>query len=170
MRIFVESLNAYNSGRMVGDWIRPLDYSQDNFLKRVEEVTKGADEVFITDYEDAPNCGEYPNLSDYWQMLHDIRQMRFSLNANELMQYVKQHITADADIATFYRAIDELEDNSLGLYNSIEDFVDESAEHDGFNQLPERWQWHVDFESYRKALKDSYAFIDVEDKVLVVRR
>ena len=51
MRIFVESLSAYNSGRMVGDWIAPLDYDEEDFLKKVEEVTKGADEKFVTCYE-----------------------------------------------------------------------------------------------------------------------
>jgi antirestriction protein len=170
MRLFVESLSAYNSGRMVGDWIAPLDYSQDDFLKRVEEVTRGADEKFVTDYENAPNCGEYPNLKHYWQLCHDIREMRTSVDLKVLIKYVKEHITAYADIETFYRAIDELEDNSLGLYASVQDFVDEMAENDGFNQIPEHWQWHVDWGSYRKHLEDHHAFIDIDDQVLVVIR
>jgi antirestriction protein len=96
--------------------------------------------------------------------------MRTSVDLKVLIKYVKEHITAYADIETFYMAIDELEDNARGLYASVEDFIDEMAELDGFNQIPVHWQRHVDWESYRKHLEDHHAFIDIDDQVFVVIR
>lgn len=169
MRIFVESLSAYNSGRMVGDWIAPLDYDEEDFLKKVEEVTKGADEKFVTCYEHAPNCGEYPNLRHYWQLCHDIRQLRSSVDTNDLFNYVEdQHINADIDI--FYNALDMFENDSIQRYESVEDFIEEQAVLDGIEELPQRWVNHVDLESYRAELEHYYTFINVNNGVLVVLR
>ena len=160
MRLFVESLSAYNSGRMVGDWIAPLDYSEEDFLKKVQEVT---------DYENAPNCGEYPNLRHYWQLCHDIRLNRCSVNTDDLLSYVKdQHI--DADIDTYYRAFDLFKNDEVMRYESVQDFVEHMAELDGIDQVSNKWQWHIDMQSYRKELEDSYFFVDVKNGVLVVDR
>lgn len=169
MRLFVESLNALNSGRMVGDWIAPLDYNEEDFLKRVEEVTKGADEKIVTDYENAPNCGEYPNLRHYWQLCHEIRLARHSVNTNDLIAYVHdQHINADID--TFFRALEMFENDQVMRYESVQDFVEHMARLDGIDEVSNKWQWHIDMESYRKELEDSYFFVDVKNGVLVAER
>ena len=169
MRLFIESLNALNSGRMVGDWIAPLDYNEEDFLKRVEEVTRGADEKIVTDYENAPNCGEYPNLRHYWQLCHEMRLARHSVNNDDLMAYVHdQHINADVD--TFFGALEMFENDQVMRYESVQDFVEHMAELDGIDQVSSKWQCHIDMESYRKELEDSYFFVVVKNGVLVVRR
>lgn len=169
MKICVQSLDAYNQGKLIFEWLSPLDYSEEDFLKKVEEATKGADEVMVADYDNAPNCGEYPNLRHYWQLCHDIRLNRCSVNTDDLLAFVKdQHI--DADIDTYYRALDLFENDQVMRYESVQDFVDHMAELDGIDQVSNKWQWHINMESYRRELEDSYFFIDVKNGVLVADR
>jgi antirestriction protein len=169
MKICVQSLDAYNQGKLIYEWLAPLDYSEEDFLKKVEEATKGADEVMVADYDNAPNCGEYPNLRHYWQLCHEIRLARHSVNTDDLIAYVREeYITPDID--TYYRALDMFENGEVMRYESVDDFVEQNAVMMGIEQLPKHWVNHIDMESYRADLEHEYSFTNVNDGVLVALR
>ena len=67
IKIYVASLEAYNSGRMVGDWITPTDYlSFEKFNDAIQIATKNADEVAVHDYEGIDLDDEYPDFEELY--------------------------------------------------------------------------------------------------------
>ena len=168
MRLFIESLNALNSGRMVGDWIAPLDYNEEDFLKRVEEVTRGADEKIVTDYENAPNCGEYPNLRHYWQLLEQIQREEIDLKL--LLAYVDE-LYINEGITTFENAMQEVSDLYYGTFDSIRDFGEQHAEEvDLISTVPQQWQSYINIDDYSDDLTQHYTFVDMPDGYAVFHR
>jgi len=68
IKIYVASLEAYNSGRMVGDWLTPSDYANfESFYTAIQIATEYADEVAVHDYEGVNLNDEYPNFEKLYE-------------------------------------------------------------------------------------------------------
>ena len=67
IKIYVASLEAYNQGRMVGDWVTPTDYlSFEKFNDAIQVATEYADEVAVHDYDGINLSNEYPNFEELY--------------------------------------------------------------------------------------------------------
>jgi len=83
MKIYVTDLAAYNEGKLDGFWldIEFLDeYDIENkieeFLeKQSEKYGVEREEVFITDYDDMPSFGEYPDYSKIADYVRNVDQV-----------------------------------------------------------------------------------------------
>ena len=91
IKIYVASLEAYNQGRMVGDWITPTDYlSFEKFNNAIQVATKNADEVAVHDYDGINMSNEYPDFEDLYEFCQALE------NADE---YMREPIIAYAENA-----------------------------------------------------------------------
>jgi len=168
MKICVQSLDAYNQGQLIFEWLAPLDYSEEDFLKKVEEVTNGADEVMVADYDNAPNCGEYPNLRHYWQLLEQIQREEIDLKL--LLAYVDE-LYINEGITTFENAIQEISDLYFGTFDSMRDFGEYHAELiDLISTVPQQWQHYINIDDYADDLSRDYIFVDMPDGYAVFQR
>ena len=67
IKIYVASLEAYNAGEMVGNWVTPIDYEDyDKFRWAIMDATKNADEVAVHDYDGIDLDNEYPDFEEFY--------------------------------------------------------------------------------------------------------
>tara|TARA_R110002051_G_C8467989_1_gene459552 strand:- start:42 stop:599 length:558 start_codon:yes stop_codon:yes gene_type:complete len=158
-RIYVANLAAYNSGRMVGDWITPTNYETfDDFNKAIQKATRYADEVAVHDYDYLPSSlGEYPNLEGLYDFCDHIEDSPMCLDA--LIAYA-DYMGADLTNFSFYDA----EDMYQGKYNYFKDYAeyyfDESGDAAEIEKLPQNLQYHFDMDSYSKDLQYHYHVVE----------
>ena len=81
IKIYVASLEAYNAGEMVGNWVTPSDYEDyDKFRWAIMDATKNADEVAVHDYDGINISNEYPDFEDLYEFCQALE------NADEHMR------------------------------------------------------------------------------------
>lgn len=153
MRIYVANLAAYNAGMLVGDWIDPSDYYDEEEL--MEVITEIAGEEYaIHDYDSFPNLGEYPSAED----IVSVAQLIAEGNPWEA---VAAYIDYVGDVEY---ALEHFEDAYAGQWASEEDYATELI-HDIYNDvidgLPHLIQYHIDYEGIARDLfMTDYTFID----------
>ena len=67
-QIYVACLASYNAGRLIGEWITPAN-DEEKLLAQIDKILKAspepdAEEWAIHDYNNFPNLGEYPSVSN----------------------------------------------------------------------------------------------------------
>lgn len=63
MRVFLESISAYNNGGMKGRWIT-LPMNEDDLRNEIRDILDGDEEYFITDWEcEFFSINQYDNIS-----------------------------------------------------------------------------------------------------------
>lgn len=151
--VYFANLEAYNSGRMIGGWLYPLDYdSLDSFYTAIKEVTRNADEIAVHDYDDFPDMGEYPDHRELYEFIHAVTD---SYIDNEILfAYMENQHDYCIDL------IDEAENTYICKYDHFDDFANELADQEIENIVNKDAQQFVfnnfDYESYARDLKHSY--------------
>ncbi len=159
-KIYVANLEAYNNGRMVGDWVTPTDYETfEDFEKAIQKATKYADEVAVHDYDYLPSAmGEYPDIEGIYNFCHQVEDSYLCLDA--LIAYAEYMCDSDVTQINF----DEAEDLYCGKYDSFQDYAeyyfDECGDGAEIEKLPENLQFHFDMDSYARDLQHDYHVVE----------
>jgi len=127
-RIYVADLEAYNNGRLVGEWLDLSDYNDaDELMDAIQDVLKksGGEEYAIHDVEYVPRnmYSEYMGQRDF----EELYKMMDLAKQNDLPLEVVQ------DIVSQYseNAIDDF----VGKYDSAEDFAYQQVEEIGLENF-----------------------------------
>ena len=127
-RIYVADLEAYNSGKLVGEWLDLTDYNDaDELMEAIQNVLKksGGEEYAIHDYEYLPSSmySEYMGYKDFVE----IYEMMDLANEKDLPLDVVMDIVSQFDRS----ALDDFQ----GVYNSEEDFAEELVDETGITNF-----------------------------------
>jgi len=133
-RIYVADLEAYNSGKLVGEWLDLTDYNDaDELMEAIQNVLKksGGEEYAIHDYEYLPSSmySEYMGYKDFVE----IYEMMDLANEKDLPLDVVMDIVSQFDRS----ALDEFQ----GVYDSEQDFAEQLVDDIGIQSF-------IDFEYY----------------------
>ena len=160
MGAWFASLSAYNSGRLVGGWVYPLEHdSFESFYQAIKRVTRGHDEVAIHDYDNCPDMGEFPNHVDLYNLIHAIED---SYIDNEiLIKYMDNQCNSAADL------LEEAERFYITTADTFKDFAYEQAEQDIENTVnAEAVQFvfnNFDYDGYARDLEHDYTVIELDN-------
>jgi len=155
-RIYVADLEAYNNGRLVGEWLDLSDYNDaDELMDAIQDVLKksGGEEYAIHDYENFPSIlySEYMSRNDF-QALYDVME---TAKRNDLPLEVVQDIVSqygEGGVEEFY-----------GKFDSAEDFAQQLVDDIGIESFND-FQYYLDIsETDRRLLAQDMANSYVED-------
>jgi len=160
-RIYVADLEAYNNGRLVGEWLDLADYNDaDELMDAIQDVLKksGGEEYAIHDVEYVPRSmySEYMGKRDF----EELYEMMDLAKDNNLPLEVVQEVVSQYDAS----AVDEFQ----GKYDNAEDFaeqlVDEMGGLENFSS-PEYYVYMTDTDRRLLAgeMADSYVQ-DIRDE------
>jgi antirestriction protein len=161
-RIYVADLAAYNNGILHGEWIEVgtgLDASCDIYtsigeMLKASPVT-GAEEWAIHDSEGfGCNVGEYANIEQLIELAELIEEHSAELVAGLMDNY--------SNIDEVRRA---LEDNYMGEYESLADYMQELTEE--CTEIPESLRNYIDYDSmaHDEECNGTYTQIEVNGRV-----
>jgi len=155
-RIYVADLEAYNNGRLVGEWLDLSDYNDaDELMDAIQDVLKksGGEEYAIHDYENFPSIlySEYMSRKDF-QALYDVME---TAKRNDLPLEVVQDIVSqygEGGVEEFY-----------GKFDNAEDFAQQLVDDIGIESFND-FQYYLDIsETDRRLLAQDMANSYVED-------
>ena len=160
-RIYVADLEAYNSGRLVGEWLDLADYDNaDELMDAIQDVLKksGGEEYAIHDVEYVPRSmySEYMGQRDF----EELYKMMDLAKENDLPLEVVQDVVSQYDEMSVREFV--------GKYDSAVDFAQELVDDLGGIQNFNDFQYYLDIsETDRRLLSqemaDSYAE-DIRDE------
>jgi antirestriction protein len=155
-KIYVADLEAYNNGRLVGEWLDLTDYNDaDELMDAIQEVLKksGGEEYAIHDYEYLPSSmySEYMGYKDFVE----IYEMMDLANEKDLPLDVVMDIVSQFDRS----ALDEFQ----GVYDSEQDFAEELVDDIGITSFND-FQYYLEIsETDRRLLAQEEADTYVDD-------
>ena len=146
IKIYVASLEAYNQGRMVGDWVTPKDYlSFEKFNNAIEVATEYADEVAVHDYDGIDLSDEYP---DFEELYYFCQAVEDSWLDDEVILAYAEDTGEELDTNLIVKA----EENYVGTFGSFKEYADEWAD----EQLQDKDDFlknYFDYESHARDLE-----------------
>ena len=159
IKIYVASLEAYNQGRMVGDWLTPSDYSDfEKFNDAIQVATEYADEVAVHDYEGINLNNEYPDFEKLYEFCQALEDSHLD----------EEVITAYADnihSELTPELIEAAEENYVGTCDSFQEFADEDADcriEEIVNKEARQFVYdNFDYEGYARDLRHDYTVLDL---------
>jgi len=171
MGMWFANLSAYNSGRLVGKWIYPLNYdSFDEFAKAIKEGTRDtvdyADEIAVHDYDNCPDMGEYPDHEELYNVIHAIED---SYIDNEiLIKYMSNQNDYSVDL------VQEAEESFITTADKFKDFAYEYADEEIQNTVnAEAVQFvfnNFDYDGYARDLEHSFTVIELDNYDVAIFR
>ena len=154
IKIYVASLEQYNSGRMVGDWI--WDYlSFEKFNNAIQVATEYADEVAVHDYDGIDMSNEYPDFEDLYYFCQALED---SWLDNEVIIAYAEDTGKELD----NELIADAENNYVGTYSSFKDYAEEWADEQLVFQ-DDFIKSYFDYESFARDLEYDYMVCDVSN-------
>lgn len=145
--ICIQDLADYNEGRLRFEWLDLNDFSDEeelgeyinNFL-----AAKGHEEYMIADYDEFINLGEYPTISELWEVWEAIQEH----GLEPVKGFIDWYGSWDAS---------EFEDSYNGEWDSWEDFVYDIVDQCGYlSQMPEEIRSYFDYEAFGRDLGFDY--------------
>lgn len=156
IKIYVASLEAYNSGRMVGDWITPTDYlSFEKFNDAIQIATKNADEVAVHDYEGIDLDDEYP---DFEELYYFCQAVEDSWVDNEAIIAYAENTGEELNTELIANA----ESSYVGTYSSFQEYADDYAD-ELIHPKDDFIKSYFDYESFARDLEYDYMVCYVSD-------
>ena len=133
-KIYVADLEAYNNGKLVGEWLDLSDYNDaDELDEAIQDLLKewGAEEYAIHDAENIPSgmYSEYMGAKDFAELYEMIDLAK----ENDLPLAVVQEVVSQYDTDAI--------DNFYGRYDSAVDFAEQLVDDTGIQSF-------TDFERY----------------------
>ena len=159
IKIYVASLEAYNAGRMVGDWLTPSNYSDfESFNYAIKLVTKNADEVAVHDYDGINLSNEYPNFEELYEFCKALEDSHLD---EEVITAYADNIHSELTL----ELIEEAEKNYVGTCDSWQEFADEDADcriEEIVNKEARQFVYdNFDYEGYARDLRHDYTVLDL---------
>jgi len=155
-RIYVADLEAYNNGRLVGEWLDLSDYNDaDELMDAIQDVLKksGGEEYAIHDVENVPSSmySEYMGRRDF----EELYEMMELADRNDLPLSVVSTVVSEygAD------AVDEF----VGKYDSADDFAQEMVDDLGIESFTDFERYLIISETDRRLLAQEMADSYVDD-------
>jgi len=158
-RIYVADLEAYNSGRLVGEWLDLADYNDaDELMDAIQNLLDGwgVEEYAIHDVEYVPSSmySEYMGERDFKQLY----EMMDLAKDNNLPLEVVQEIVSQYSES----AVEEF----VGKYDSATDFAEQLVDDLGGIQNFNDFEYYLDiYETDRRLLAQEMADSYVDDIV-----
>lgn len=134
-KIYVADLEAYNSGKLVGQWMDLTDYdSAEELMEAIQKflIKSGGEEYAIHDFENFPRSlySEYMGEKDF----EELYEMIDLAKQNDLPLEVVAQVVSEYDakaLEEFYRTFDDAEDfaqelvDDLGIesFNNFESYL-----------------------------------------------
>ena len=157
IKIYVASLEAYNSGRMVGDWITPTDYlSFEKFNDAIQVATEYADEVAVHDYDGINLNNEYPDFEELYYFCHAVKDSWVDEEA--ILSYAE-----DTGEELNTELIANAENRYVGTYSSFQEYADDYANEILLSNADDFIKVYFDYESHARDLEYNYMICDVSD-------
>ena len=155
-RIYVADLEAYNNGRLVGEWLDLSDYNDaDELMDAIQDVLKksGGEEYAIHDYENFPSSmySEYMGKRDF----EELYEMMDLADKNDLPLEVVQDVVSQFDAS----AVDEF----YGKFDSADDFAYQLVEDIGIESFTDFQRYLTVSETDRRLLSQEMADSYVDD-------
>ena len=158
IKIYVASLEAYNQGRMVGDWVTPSDYSDfEKFNNAIQVATKYADEVAVHDYDGINLNNEYPDFEDLYEFCKALADTDEHMHEVIIAYAENAYEDLNPDIIT------KAEDYYVGTYSSFQEYADDYANEILLSNADDFIKGYFDYESHARDLEYDYMICDVSD-------
>lgn len=156
IKIYVASLEAYNSGRMVGDWVTPSDYlSFEKFNNAIQVATEYADEVAVHDYDGINLNNEYPDFEELYYFCEAVED-----------SWVDEEVILAYAECTGEELNNELianaENSYVGTYSSFQEYADEWAD-EQLRDTDDVLKNYFDYESHARDLEYDFMVCDVSN-------
>ena len=156
IKIYVASLEAYNNGKMVGDWVTPTDYlSFEKFNDAIQIATKNADEVAVHDYEGIDLDNEYPDFEDLYYFCQALED---SWLDNEAIIAYAENTGEELD----NELIADAENSYVGTFSSFQEYAEDYAD-ELIHRTDDFLKSYFDYESFARDLEYDYMVCDVSD-------
>ena len=156
IKIYVASLEAYNNGKMVGDWVTPTNYlSFEKFNDAIKIATKNADEVAVHDYEGIDLDNEYPDFEDLYYFCQALED---SWLDNEAIIAYAENTGEELD----NELIADAENSYVGTFNSFQEYAEDYAD-ELIHSTDDFLKSYFDYESFARDLEYDYMVCDVSD-------
>ena len=156
IKIYVASLEAYNNGKMVGDWVTPTDYlSFEKFNDAIQIATKNADEVAVHDYEGIDLDNEYPDFEDLYYFCQALED---SWLDNEAIIAYAENTGEELD----NELIADAENSYVGTFNSFQEYAEDYAD-ELIHSTDDFLKSYFDYESFARDLEYDYMVCDVSE-------
>ena len=156
IKIYVASLEAYNSGRMVGDWVTPSDYlSFEKFNNAIQVATEYADEVAVHDYDGINLNNEYPDFEELYYFCHALKDSW--LDEEIILAYAE-----DTGDELDNELIANAENSYVGTYSSFQEYADEWAD-EQLRDTDDVLKNYFDYESHARDLEYDFMVCDVSN-------
>ena len=156
IKIYVASLEAYNNGRMVGDWVTPSDYlTFEKFNNAIQIATEYADEVAVHDYEGINLNNEYP---DFEVLYYFCQALKDSWVDEEVILAYAEDTGDELDNELIANA----ENSYVGTYSSFQEYADEWAD-EQLRDTDDVLKNYFDYESHARDLEYDFMVCDVSD-------
>lgn len=156
IKIYVASLEAYNNGKMVGDWVTPTDYlSFEKFNDAIQIATKNADEVAVHDYEGIDLDNEYPDFEDLYYFCQALED---SWLDNEAIIAYAENTGEELD----NELIADAENSYVGTFSSFQEYAEDYAD-ELIHSTDDFLKSYFDYESFARDLEYDYMVCDVSD-------
>jgi len=156
IKIYVASLEAYNQGRMVGDWITPKDYlSFEKFNNAIQVATEYADEVAVHDYEGINLNNEYPDFEALYYFCQALEDSW--LDDEAIIAYGE-----DTGEELNTELIANAEGSYVGTYSSFQEYADEWAD-EQLRDTDDFLTNYFDYESHARDLEYDFTVCDVSN-------
>ena len=156
IKIYVASLEAYNSGRMVGDWVTPSDYlSFEKFNNAIQVATEYADEVAVHDYDGINLNNEYPDFEELYYFCHALKDSW--LDEEIILAYAE-----DTGDELDNELIANAENSYVGTYSSFQEYADQWAD-EQLQDTDDFLKNYFDYESHARDLEYDFMVCDVSD-------
>ena len=157
IKLYVASLEAYNSGRMVGDWLTPSDYlSFEKFNNAIQVATEYADEVAVHDYEGINLNNEYPDFEELYYFCHALKD---SWVDDEVILAYAEDTGDELDNELIANA----ENRYVGTFSSFQEYADNYADEILLSNADDFIKGYFDYESHARDLEYDYMICDVSD-------
>lgn len=165
LRVYITDLTAYNSGRLIGEWVT-LPIEDKELKAKIENIlsigTKFCDsgfqneEIFITDYEFENE--EFFKVNEYDNVFSLNEDMKLIIEKVEPSQYVGIKFLLDDGIAdSISDAISKLDNliiyENTSMLEIAEDFVDEYLDLSGVHDLI---KYNLDYHGIARDLESDY--------------
>ena len=161
IKIYVASLEAYNQGRMVGDWVTPTDYlSFEKFNDAIQVATEYADEVAVHDYDGINLSNEYPNFEELYYFCQALKD---SWVDDEVIMAYAEHTGDELDNELIANA----EDYYVGTFDSFQEYADDFADEQLYI-TDDFLKSYFDYERYARDLRYDYTVLDLSDSNVAI--
>ena len=161
IKIYVASLEAYNQGRMVGDWVTPTDYlSFEKFNDAIQVATEYADEVAVHDYDGINLSNEYPNFEELYYFCQALKD---SWVDDEVIMAYAEHTGDELDNELIANA----EDYYVGTFDSFQEYADDFADEQLYI-TDDFLKSYFDYERYARDLRYDYTVLDLSNSNVAI--